>query len=100
MYKVAKNELKRMGIWRDDKEVLLKMYAQSVEDWEMAVDDAKKHGEVSETHNGSEQVNAWHTKKNKYLSQSKGLYERLFHQTELAKVKTKGKEDKGLSDLI
>lgn len=103
VYTTAKAEMKKMNIWREDKEVLLKMYAQSVDDWENAVDEAAQNGEVSTTHNGTEQINAWHTKKNKYASQSKALYERLFHASELKEVKkgNEGKETtKGITDLL
>ena len=100
VYKVTKNSLKELSIWREDKEVLLKMYAQSVEDWERAVEDARKFGEVNELKNGVTQTNAYHSQKNNYSLKVKVLRKELFTTAEIAKVKEPKKDKQpDISDL-
>ena len=100
VYRVAKNELKRLGIWRDDKVVILKMYAQSVDDWENAVEEARENGEINHLKNGANQPSAYHTIKKDYGVKVRVLRKELFTVKELEKVeKPKKKGTKDITDL-
>lgn len=96
--KDTKDHLIDLGIYKPYKDVGIEIYAQSVIDWQKAVEDAEKHGEVNQSQNGMTQVNAYHTQKNHYATQVKQWEHKLFSEDKL-KGKSNG-SPKGVTGLL